>query len=135
MQKLLFISLVFFYGASCNKDNDGQDCKDCGDVFCTEIFKTIDIEVKNADNEAVILDSFHVILNGNRLNLDHSDVYREGTYPLVNDGHMKDLRCKGSDVKFVYFYQEKQGSETFSIGKDCCHVLQRGTKNLEILIP
>ncbi|WP_296620687.1 hypothetical protein [Marivirga sp.] len=128
MKNLLFIFCFISMAATCqDKNSKTKDQKEnpCPpDVICTMEFKIIDLEIKNNEGEAIVLDEFYSEIDGEKVEIP-DDVYqlKDGVYPVATDGQMKDLSFDGNEVIFFGLMDGKKVVEhKMTIGKDCCHI-------------
>ena len=120
---ILFVIPLF---QSCMKGDEVDDCNG----ICTEEFRTITIEIKDAEGNPVALDSFRVIntANDNELstgmNASEFDYFREiGTYPIFSDLYSQEFRKREITINFKGFIDEVEiVNENYEVGADCCHV-------------
>lgn len=131
---ILFVILLF---QSCMK---GEDVDGCNGI-CTEEFRTITIEIKDAEGNPVALDSFSVINTGNgnelgtSINNPEFDYFREnGTYPIFSDLYSQEFRQREITINFKGFIDETEViNENYEVGADCCHVYYiSGERELQI---
>ncbi|MCK0190624.1 hypothetical protein [Arenibacter sp. F20364] len=112
-----------------NKEVDGTP--NCVDVFCTEEFRTITVNVKDKDGVAVALDYFKVVVlsNGDEITLGASSseydwMAENGTYPLFSDKYVSRYRNKKLEINFRGYIDNKLMVDSdFTVGADCCHVV------------
>lgn len=131
--KKQFLTFVLLFSTllSCSEDKEiGADgCSP--DVICTEIYKSIAIELKYPDGSPYSLDEYYTIKKstGERIDLDRGDLtlqQKYGKYPVLDDGHLDQTTRGGQDFVFTGKKNDKIVVEqTFTIGHDCCHVVLR----------
>lgn len=114
-------------------------CKEDKPVICTEQFETIPVEIKNAANIPVALDSFKVIrLSDNTditVKFDPNDfklMQKSGSYPITNDSYQDQLFNENVEVVFTGIKESKIiVNQKYTISADQCHVkLITGDRNI-----
>ncbi|MEN8124513.1 MAG: hypothetical protein ABFR32_05225 [Bacteroidota bacterium] len=125
MKKVIYFFLLVSF-AGC--DNDQPDCSN---IACTEIFKTIMVSIKDADENPVALDKFIVFdMNTGRditrevSPAEYELMIQNGTYPLFGDEQLSNYINSKTTVNFKGFDDDKViVNSVFTVGADCCHVL------------
>ena len=120
--------------AACNGGNNNE-CDDCP-AACTYDFRFLTIDVKDSEGNPVELKDYNVTVKktNEALNITFKSS-TEGSYVIASDSHMKELACDGTKVEFNYSIDgDSYKTETFLIGKDCCHIQWRDDKAQEIII-
>lgn len=99
-----------------NPPNNGGDM-----VMCTTEFRYVYVKIKDAQNNAVVLDSYKVINKDSGEEITISEPQEEvGTYPLVNDASKV---IKNTNVQFVGYKDNKMVvNEAYKITRDDCHI-------------
>lgn len=126
---LLVLGLFFLTMACVEVDVEKHPCE--GPVICTEIYKTVSVQLKDENGAAVRLDSFRVILLPEGKDItpaykeDHLDSFRMyGSYPVATDSD--DSRFPKFTPARVLFEGFIEGarivSTEFIVKFDCCHV-------------
>ena len=124
---------------SCAYNDDTRSA--CSDAICTDEFRHINILIKHTDGDPVSLNSFKVTeLENNRdLTLSLTDegwaaVIRTGSYPIFNDGYVREYQNKEFKIEFSGFIDnQKVVDQIYIVGANCCHVyLQEGPTQLII---
>lgn len=124
----LILPLALLMGwSSCSGDTQilETDCPE--DLICTEQFVTIQLQLTNANNQAVALDSFKStnLDTGQQWELDQENAPEpnNGYYPVLTDAQMEEIAQAGSRIAFS---GKKNGEEVvkalYVIGHDCCHI-------------
>lgn len=119
----------------CNTFGNEDDCGDCPGA-CTFDLRYIIINIQDTDGNPVELAAYNVIIKktNEELNITFKSSDK-GRYVIAGDNHMDKLACNGTKVEFNYSLDGvKYNSETFLIGKDCCHIKWRDNKHQEIII-
>ena len=140
MQNLFLLSLLSgFFLTACNGIFKNDDCNNCENVSCTEEFKMIAIDVVDADGNPVVLNDYKITFAKSGDNVSDGDgnddrlIY--GKYVIATDAMMEDLKCDGTKINFSYSLDGKTyKDETFLIGKDCCHIQWKDSKEQTIVI-
>ncbi|WP_415830520.1 hypothetical protein [Gillisia limnaea] len=130
----LFVMLLF---QSCIKGDDVNECPG----ICSEEFRNITVEIKDAEGNPVALDSYRVIntVNGNELSTEINDsefqYFREnGIYPIFSDLYSEEFRQQEITINFKGYIDEVEViSSNYEVGADCCHVYYiSGERELQI---
>ena len=139
MKNLLILFCFISMAATCQDNNSNiQDKKEnpCDpDVMCTMEFRIINLEIRDENGEAIILDNFYSEIGNEKIEIPN-DVYelQDGFYPVATDGQMKILDFEGEEVTFFGMLNSKTVVEhKMIIGKDCCHIIHmEGEKKITI---
>jgi len=144
MKKIYVSALLIFLLCACKKDEKitGKDpCVCYGETECTDIYKSITIELKNQNNQPIRLDQYYTVsvATGEKFSFQHPEadsIGRSlGKYIIFADKFIQSTEKCGKDFEFTGL---RNGVEivrkTFKIGHDCCHV-RIVTGNPEIIIP
>jgi len=122
---LTISSFLAIFQLSCNGDDSNSDCKS---VNCTDVFITINVSIKDQNQNPVALDSFEVtnLKNGTDLTISLSPsklvmAQQLGQYPLVTDGTVNENQELELQFKGFINNQEVVISN-YTVGADCCHV-------------
>ncbi|MFZ1527197.1 MAG: hypothetical protein WAT19_00465 [Ferruginibacter sp.] len=125
---LIFASLLM--SSSCNKENAG-DCQ--GDLVCTQDFRSVHVQVMNS-TAPYQLDHYITKRHSDSMVIDiHSalsayedSLFRaQGTYPVLNDGHMQLTSRQGTGFTFIGYVNNLEViRENYVIGHDCCHIVK-----------
>ncbi|MCX7547620.1 hypothetical protein OS188_06595 [Xanthomarina sp. F1114] len=130
------LSILTMFFISCKSDDDNP-ADECEEAICTHNIVSIDVRIKDQNQEPVALDSFEVtnIENGEDLTMQiHPDAFvyhqESGQYPMISDGQVQlnqviDIQFKGfiNDIEVI--------SSDYKVTADCCHVaLVSGDTNL-----
>lgn len=139
MKKItLFLSVIItaflLQAHSCHKDDYSHVCG--GDIVCTEIFKSVMVEVKDANGNPVTLDDYYTIrLKNDERVSGPGSTPENGHYIVVDDNIISTLMDKTEGFKFVGI---KNGievlNEIYQVTGDCCHVNKDSGKD-EVVIP
>lgn len=123
MRYLLFTSLLFavtFY--SCKDDQ--LSCE--GEVLCTEEFRMVWLELKDAEGEPVHLDSSKTYLKSE---LIYSQNYLQSGFSsipyhvVVTDSEIDLISSEGSELQFRGWKEGELVVEAnYVVAKDCCHI-------------
>jgi hypothetical protein len=116
---ILFIGIILFT-FSCGKDENTE----CSGI-CTEEFRSIAVEITNAGENPVILDSISItdITNNRELDLNSEGDFENGFYTIFNDNLVSQYRNEEINLLFRGFQNEQLlVEETYMVGADCCHV-------------
>ncbi len=111
MKKILLLFLLGFLTFSCKDDND---------VYCTEEFRTITLEIKGPT-----LDSFHTIRlsNYDTLKYEFDFGWSGNFYPLIDDNYKDKFPNKTEKFLFQGFINNSLVvNEEYLIYSDKCHV-------------
>lgn len=136
--KYLIGLLIVLLVSNCN-DSDVEDEPDCADIACTQEYRTITVNVKDREGNAVALDRFSVVILPNETDItaDWSDneielMAKNGVYPLFSDKYSNTYRNKQIEINFKGYLDDKQVLDAnYTVGADCCHVfLVDGETNL-----
>ena len=136
--KYLIGLLIVLLVSNCN-DSDVEDEPDCADIACTQEYRTITVNVKDREGNAVALDRFSVVILPNETDItaDWSDneielMAKNGVYPLFSDKYSNTYRNKQIEISFKGYLDDKQVLDAnYTVGADCCHVfLVDGETNL-----
>lgn len=116
---LVILSIILATACTTPKDTDH-----CGNMACTEEFRTVTITINNELGEAFELDSFKTIVKRSQEEFTNDDSFSDdGVYSILNDSQ-KDYTS--FDGETFVFEGMKNGlivvSEEFVINKDCCHI-------------
>lgn len=128
MKRYLLLPLLFLLVYSCG-EKAPDEILDCpGNLACTEELRHITYSPME-NGEPVMLDHYYI------KNLDNGQIYQsnpaviqnEGTYLIVTDLEMDQLRQSGTILRFFGIIDNKIVLETdFKVGKDCCHIVPLG---------
>jgi len=136
--KYLFGLLIVLLVSNCN-ESEVEDQPDCTNIICTEEYRTITVNVRGKDGNAVALDRFTVMVLPNETDItpDWSDneidlMSKNGIYPLFSDKYSNTYRNKQIEINFKGYIEDKQVLDAnYTVGADCCHVfLVDGETNL-----
>ncbi|RTE55066.1 hypothetical protein EHW67_00410 [Arenibacter aquaticus] len=136
--KYLIGLLIVLLVSNCN-DSDVEDQPDCADIACTQEYRTITVNVKDREGNAVALDMFSVVILPNETDItaDWSDneielMAKNGVYPLFSDKYSNTYRNRQIEINFKGYLDDKQVLDAnYTVGADCCHVfLVDGETNL-----
>lgn len=126
---LIVLGLFFLAMACVEVDVDKHPCKP--PVYCTEIYKSVHVLLKDENGAAVKLDSFRIILPPKGKDItppytkDHFDSFRSsGSYPVATDSDGSRFpEFTPTRVLFEGFIEEKKVvSAEYVVQFDCCHV-------------
>ncbi|MFY0673390.1 MAG: hypothetical protein JXQ87_08290 [Bacteroidia bacterium] len=135
---LLFVFSLLF--TACDDIFDPNDCENCRRVACTEEFKMIAISLVHKDGDAFEVDDYKITYTetGNEVDLNSSnndELIAPNTYVIATDAMMDALDCEGTSITFAYNLKDgTNGKESFLVGKDCCHIQWKDTKETVITI-
>ncbi len=130
-RNVLFLLLVsFLFAFSCDDDKKQENEKDCSNVPCTKELRTITVNLKDASENPIALDSIKVVReeDGKDITIKSNDFewglqQKAGSYPLVSDSMQEELKHKKVEVRFKGFLAGKTVADAkFVVGADCCHV-------------
>ena len=136
--KYLFGLLIVLLVSNCN-ESEVEDQPDCTNIICTEEYRTITVNVRGKDGNAVALDRFTVMVLPNETDItpDWSDneidlMSKNGIYPLFSDKYSNTYRNKQIEINFKGYIGDKQVLDAdYTVGADYCHVfLVDGETNL-----
>ncbi len=126
---LLVLGLFFFAMACVEVDVEKHPCQP--PVICTEIYKTVSVQLKYENGEAVRLDSFRLIRLPEEKNItpeyseQQLDSYRNyGSYPVATDSDLSKFP-KFTPIRILFegFIEgNKVVSSEYVVNFDCCHV-------------
>jgi hypothetical protein len=134
-QIILFAIALSFSMTSCNGIKSNSECDNCP-AACTYELRFLTVNIIDSKGNPVELKDYNVTTkkNNEKLNITFKSS-TDGNYLIASDNHMGKLACKGSKVDFNYSLDgEKYNTETFLIGKDCCHIQWRDDKAQEIVV-
>jgi len=120
----LFVLIVLSF-VSCKEDKMGSDDCNLASRICTEEFRTISLQIQDADGNPVLLDDFYTFFDSRKkFEFDSNDFQHErGVYPVITDAELEELEREGTTLIFVGEKNEKNLVEhQMVIGHDCCHV-------------
>lgn len=137
-QLLLFVALAIF--TSCTEDElDQEGCPRA--KVCTDIFKSVVIQLTNPQDQPYLLDNFEVIKLStgqkviNKNPETDSIMKKNGLYRILDDISMNETTRKGLDFQFTGF---KGGNvkvqKTITVSHDCCHVVSE-SHLVKVVIP
>lgn len=114
--------------------------KECEDLLCDEMFKSVSLHLENSDGQPVILDSCKVFwVNENRflehnfLNEDIEALRLKGIYIIVDDGMREELMNKNEVMHFTGYLNNKIfWEQDVPVSADCCHVYYLGKEPLVV---
>ncbi len=140
LHSILLPWILLIAWPSCQGEAQQAQITDCPEeMVCTEQFVTIQLQVTDANNKVVLLDSYM------SKNVDTGQLYKleqetepsstNGYYPVLTDSQLDDIKQEGSRILFTGIKAGQEVvSETLLIGHDCCHVAHREGK-LSIQLP
>jgi hypothetical protein len=138
MRKILigtfFIIILLF--PNCEKEK--KNSQDCEYVFCTEIYKSIDVLIRHLNtNIPVVLTSYKVIKTSDNsiIRVESGDfTANNGYYLIVADNLVQHYKNSTFEVEFQGYINNSEVVQTkLVIYIDCCHVnLVSGAKDLFI---
>jgi hypothetical protein len=113
-------------------------------VNCTDVFRTVSINVEYTDSQSVFLDSCHVFW-GNRditaySSFDENDIYWDairqlGRYIIVTDNMQPELAGITANMHFVgYLGGQIICQRDVLVGADRCHVIYWGSESLMLYV-
>lgn len=109
---------------------------ECEGIYCTQEFRMIDLQVKDASGNTVVLTSFHTEdMAGNKLpaHLYEYDAIRDA-YVVFNDAWVNGHENTTTQVRFVgYKNGNKVVNEVYDINTDCCHITKTSGKDAVVL--
>lgn len=118
----IWICVTLFF-VQCNKNTDECACKS---DFCTEMYATLSVKIKDQNSNPVELDSFTTIKVANQKVLDlttSEPIYQKGTYPLISDSYLEKNNLCSEEYTFKGWIKDSLVVEkTFPIKNNCCHV-------------
>ncbi len=129
----VLVAAFLLQAHSCHKDDYPSVC---GNPVCTEIFKAVMVQVKDANGNPVKLDDYYTV----RLSTEErvsgpGSTPENGMYVVVDDNFISILMDKTEGFKFVGI---KNGvevvNEIYQVTGDCCHVNKDSGKD-EVVIP
>jgi len=112
------------------------DCEE--EVICTEEFRTLTVELKDENGDAITLSKVVVTLGatGDTLYRDALINSVPGVYALANDNHLELLKSTGSKVVLHgYENDDLLVSNTYWVGHNCCHVELLEVLDLQLACP
>jgi hypothetical protein len=128
---IIYLSIILLF--SCTK-KESAECPE--DLACTEVFVSINVQVKNTKNENVHLFKTITEIEGDDTILVKTNFTSlSDNYVIVDDLSKKDLKKAGSKVTFKGFDESNQliVNEEYLIGHDCCHVIKLSGKDIIII--
>jgi hypothetical protein len=135
----LFSALLFcFLFTSCGPEFRNDNCVACRGLGCTRIFVTLGIHVQDKNGNDVELADYSVKkkFSGKEIDLSgNEDWGARGYHIIATDAHIDEISCRGTKLIFTYSidgtnYLEKE----YSVEKDCCHVMWKGSEPEVIII-
>ena len=133
---ILGLFLIAFY--SCNKDDDQQNSENnCADTFCTLELRSIIVKVKDANDNAVLLDNVEVIDSDSKeiiIDETYNDQTSNGSFFLYGDSIEDNIINTERKLIFKgYINNNEVISSNYVVSSDCCHVfLVEGNLDLTI---
>ena len=116
---LLFCSIILL--TSCG---DSSSCLE--NIVCTEEFRMITVEITDAIEIPVVLDSAYSLHQDAGIQYFEDDQFfavSEGIYTVWTDAEFDLVEKKGTELIFEgWLNKEKVISQPFLIGHDCCHI-------------
>lgn len=120
MKQILLISLVFLMFAQCKKGDEKA---------CTEEFRLITVSLKNQAGQAIVPDSYYVVVHQpfHDTVITHENNYGTGRLSseiiLLTDNEMTFTTESGILFNLTaYFDGEKRVNESYLISNDGCHI-------------
>lgn len=135
---LLFIAIGFsLFSIQCKKNCGSPNInEDCSLVLCTKEFRSISVQIKDAQGNPFVFDKTETKLNGTVI---HSETQASdptlGNCTIVDDSDMQDLGTNQQQTVSFLVYKNNQvvSTATFVVSADCCHV-DKVSGNSEIII-
>ena len=117
---LLLAATVFFL--SCDKG--GDDDKDCKKAICTMMFSSVNVNILDADSNAVKLSEYYTINIQTNDTIRHTgDTWPDGAYVVLDDSYTPRMYNKKYDFRFVGISNGAMVvNEIYTISADCCHI-------------
>lgn len=123
-----FFPLLLLAGWPSCKDDAHTVYADCPeDIMCTYQFVTIQLQLTDANNQPVVLDSFKStnLDTGQQWELERENVSEpnNGYYPILTDAQLEEIAQEGSRIEFTGIKNSKEVVKAlYVIGHDCCHI-------------
>ncbi len=128
---IIYLSIMLLF--SCTK-KETIECPE--DLACTEVFVSVNVQVKNTKNENINLFKTITEIEGvDTILVKTNFTSLFDNYVIIDDLSKKDLKKAGSKVTFKGFDEGNQliVNEEYLIGHDCCHVVKVSGKDIIII--
>lgn len=140
MRIAFFLLLIIFSSliVSCGPEFRNDNCVACRGLGCTRVFVTLGIHVQDKNGNDVELADYSVKkkFSGKEIDISgNEDWGTPGYHIIATDAHIDEISCRGTKLIFTYSidgtnYLEKE----YSVEKDCCHVMWKGSEPEVIII-
>ena len=99
-------------------------CENAANVVCTDHIETLQVQILNAQDEIVILDSTYVsrLSDGSQLQFEIDEFSDMGLYLYMTDEYMDDLSTESESIQFEGFKGTQTISQVFTVKSGICHV-------------
>ena len=125
---LIFSSAFLLFTTSCTKESCQEDpCSD--DAFCTAVFVTVGVQIKDNQDNPVKLDAAYTIRKKTGEKIIFTQDQTAGRYHVLQDNFTNKLANRSEEFQFIGIKNNKTVvSETYLIGGDCCHIYKLSGK-------
>lgn len=106
--------------AACKKDKNN-----CEDAICTMDFRSVTLQVTDANNNAVVLDEAYTVkINTNdTLRYNEQNNNNNGYYTVLNDSYRANIQNQQHAFMFIGIKNNQRVvNESYTISADCCHI-------------
>lgn len=130
MKYFLLISLLSAIISTCDdKESPATPCSCPENLICTEEYRTISLEIRDASGKAVSLDDYYTtkISNGEKIELKEegrdSIARSVGFYPVLEDKNMQIVDKCGEQFEFIGIKNDVTVvKEILTVKNNCCHI-------------
>lgn len=147
MKAFTAVLMSFFILQGCNKEfstdanienpTKESDCE--GDIICSLVFKTVQIQLQKSNGEPANVQEFRVFFTetGEELeNLSNRDLLSDlSQFEIANDAMMDEIDFEGTSITLEATISKfKTWKGEFIIAKDCCHVFSPEGQKLKFTL-
>jgi hypothetical protein len=120
--KLFFVAGIACLALASCKTTKKATCPP--NVMCTMMFKSISVQVKDANGHAVLLDEAYTVQTKTKETIRPAHHGKaDGYYVVLDDSYQKKLQNMNASFRFIGIKDGKEViSQVFRIGADCCHI-------------
>lgn len=121
MRKLIIALAAPLFLLSCDKKADSNDCKK---AICTEEYRMINVTIKDAQGNKVLLQkaSLANVQTGDTSIIPLSEM-SDSSYVIFSDKELKNMQNKTYNYKFIGMVNNVQVfNEPYTFSADCCHI-------------
>ncbi|MGW1456648.1 hypothetical protein ACWBC2_16805 [Salegentibacter agarivorans] len=120
LHRFILLVGILLFTFSCGK----EEKRECNGI-CTEEFRSISVELTNAEGNPVVLDSIALrdITNNREIDLNSTENAGNGFYSIFNDNLVPEYKNEEINLLFKGFQEENLILEQeYKVGADCCHI-------------